>query len=110
MALIGKWKVASREAAEEVFGDVRDRVNRMGGVGAWREREGGRGRGGGWGFDDGYSEKEKDGEEGEGMSEGERERRRAEVEDLGGGDGERGGVVEDEGADDDVCFVLFLLL
>jgi len=26
--LAGKWKVASRQAAEELFGKVRDRVNR----------------------------------------------------------------------------------
>lgn len=38
-ALIAKWKSASRDAAEEIFGEVKDRVNRMGGVGAWRERE-----------------------------------------------------------------------
>ncbi|KAK7540851.1 uncharacterized protein J3D65DRAFT_616709 [Phyllosticta citribraziliensis] len=37
--LIQKWREASRAAAEEVFGTVRDRVNKMGGVGAWRERE-----------------------------------------------------------------------
>lgn len=37
--LIAKWRVASRTAAEEVFAKVRDRVNRMGGVGSWRERE-----------------------------------------------------------------------
>ncbi|EON69825.1 hypothetical protein W97_09088 [Coniosporium apollinis CBS 100218] len=37
--LIQKWKEASRAAAEEVFGRSKDRVNRMGGVGAWRERE-----------------------------------------------------------------------
>ncbi|KAF2140051.1 uncharacterized protein K452DRAFT_289442 [Aplosporella prunicola CBS 121167] len=37
--LIIKWREASRAAAEEVFATVRDRVNRMGGVGAWRERE-----------------------------------------------------------------------
>lgn len=36
--LISKWKTASREAAEELFRGARDRVNKMGGVGAWRER------------------------------------------------------------------------
>ncbi len=36
--LISKWKLVSREAAEELFRSARDRVNRMGGVGAWRER------------------------------------------------------------------------
>jgi Swi5-dependent recombination DNA repair protein 1 len=32
-------RTASRSAAEEFFGSTRDRVNRMGGVGAWKERE-----------------------------------------------------------------------
>ena len=36
--VIGKWQRISREAAEELFADAKDRVNRMGGVGAWRER------------------------------------------------------------------------
>lgn len=34
-----KWKVASHNAAEEIFGSVKERVNRMGGVEAWRESE-----------------------------------------------------------------------
>ncbi|KAF2091259.1 hypothetical protein K490DRAFT_62580 [Saccharata proteae CBS 121410] len=38
-ALIVKWRDAARAAAEEVFAGSRDRVNGMGGVGAWRERE-----------------------------------------------------------------------
>src|SRR5215469_10267919 len=37
--LAEKWKGAARLAAEEVFASARDRVNRMGGVGAWREQE-----------------------------------------------------------------------
>ncbi|ORY16580.1 hypothetical protein BCR34DRAFT_556863 [Clohesyomyces aquaticus] len=37
--LAEKWRTASRAAAEELFAGTRDRVNRMGGVGAWRERE-----------------------------------------------------------------------
>jgi Swi5-dependent recombination DNA repair protein 1 len=37
--LAEKWRSASRLAAEEVFASARDKVNRMGGVGAWRERE-----------------------------------------------------------------------
>ena len=37
--LIDRWRIASRAAAEELFGSTRDRVNRMGGVGAWKERE-----------------------------------------------------------------------
>lgn len=38
-ALIQKWKAASQTAAEELFGTVKERVNRMGGVAAWRESE-----------------------------------------------------------------------
>ncbi len=39
VVLIDRWRAASRAAAEELFGSTRDRVNRMGGVGAWQERE-----------------------------------------------------------------------
>lgn len=38
-ALISKWRSASRAAAEELYATSRDRVNKMGGVSAWRERE-----------------------------------------------------------------------
>jgi Swi5-dependent recombination DNA repair protein 1 len=34
-----KWKLASQAAAEEIFGSVKERVNRMGGVEAWRDTE-----------------------------------------------------------------------
>lgn len=34
-----KWKLAAHGAAEEIFGSVKERVNRMGGVEAWRESE-----------------------------------------------------------------------
>ncbi|KAJ8066598.1 hypothetical protein OCU04_005645 [Sclerotinia nivalis] len=37
--LCEKWKGASRLAAEELFGKVRDRVNRMGGPRAWKEMQ-----------------------------------------------------------------------
>ena len=37
--LIKQWRSASQQAAEEVYADVRDRVNGMGGLRAWRERE-----------------------------------------------------------------------
>jgi Swi5-dependent recombination DNA repair protein 1 len=37
--LVDRWRTASRSVAEELFGSTRDRVNRMGGVGAWKERE-----------------------------------------------------------------------
>ncbi|KAF2681019.1 hypothetical protein K458DRAFT_344229 [Lentithecium fluviatile CBS 122367] len=39
LVLIDRWRTASRAAAEELFASTRDRVNRMGGVGAWKERE-----------------------------------------------------------------------
>jgi len=37
-ALIEKWKGVARELAEELFSTAKDRVNKMGGLGAWRER------------------------------------------------------------------------
>ncbi|KIW08963.1 uncharacterized protein PV09_00874 [Verruconis gallopava] len=37
--LTAKWRKAAREAAELVFSEVRDKVFRMGGVRAWRERQ-----------------------------------------------------------------------
>lgn len=37
-ALIVKWKKVSQEAAEEVFTGAQERIARMGGVKAWRER------------------------------------------------------------------------
>jgi hypothetical protein len=39
LVLIDRWRTASRAAAEELFASTRDRVNRMGGVAAWKERE-----------------------------------------------------------------------
>ncbi|KAL1962529.1 hypothetical protein VTN77DRAFT_9404 [Rasamsonia byssochlamydoides] len=38
-ALIAKWRTVSQEAADELFASARERVLRMGGVKAWRERE-----------------------------------------------------------------------
>lgn len=37
-ALICKWKKVSQDAAEEVFSGAQERISRMGGVKAWRER------------------------------------------------------------------------
>lgn len=37
--LAAKWRAAAQNAAEEVFGTVKERVCRMGGVQAWRESE-----------------------------------------------------------------------
>ena len=38
-SLIAKWRDVSRQAAEEIFEGARERISRMGGVSAWRERE-----------------------------------------------------------------------
>ena len=50
-ALKVKWRAASRAAAEEVFGGARDKVNKMGGVGAMRDRER-QSKGKAWDWDD----------------------------------------------------------
>jgi Swi5-dependent recombination DNA repair protein 1 len=39
VVLIDKWRTTSRVVAEELFATTRDKVNRMGGVGAWKARE-----------------------------------------------------------------------
>jgi Swi5-dependent recombination DNA repair protein 1 len=39
VVLIEKWRTTSRSVAEELFATTRDKVNRMGGVGAWKARE-----------------------------------------------------------------------
>jgi Swi5-dependent recombination DNA repair protein 1 len=39
VVLIEKWRTVSRTVAEELFATTRDKVNRMGGVGAWKARE-----------------------------------------------------------------------
>ncbi|KAF2770271.1 hypothetical protein EJ03DRAFT_310960 [Teratosphaeria nubilosa] len=38
-SLTTKWRLGSQQAAEELFGIVKERVCRMGGVAAWRESE-----------------------------------------------------------------------
>lgn len=38
-ALTIKWRSAARQAAEEVFATAKDKINRQGGVGAWREQQ-----------------------------------------------------------------------
>ena len=105
-ALIAKWKGASRDAAEEIFGGVKDRVNRMGGVGAWREREREtKKRFSAW--DEEPVKREGDGDEDNEESEERREEmesRREELEGMGEADEREEGVksaVED-GNDDDV--------
>ena len=89
-ALITKWKSASREAAALVFEAARVKVEKMGGIRAWREREresrgGGGGMGQSWGWDDGQGR-------GEGFDE-EDDGRRDEMEDVG---------KEEDDDDDDV--------
>jgi Swi5-dependent recombination DNA repair protein 1 len=72
--MILRWKAASRLAAEELFGLVRERMEGMGGVKAWRERqrEVCDDRGGGFGFEG--QEVVKGGEDGEAEGDGERRR------------------------------------
>ncbi|KAM0806433.1 hypothetical protein BDR22DRAFT_816622 [Usnea florida] len=90
--LIRKWKAKSRDAAEIVFRDVRDRVNKGGGVKGLREMERAR-REVGVGF--GWDEKERG--EGEGDEEGREEKEDSEGEEFEGGEDERKeGEEEDE--------------
>ena len=91
MALIQKWRNASRAAAEDVFAKARDRVNKMGGVSAMRDREK-QSREKAWGWDDDQPKKTDGGDEVEEEDEGEEQDEREEgvrkVEDEG--DGEEG--------------------
>ena len=102
-ALIVKWKSASREAAEEIFGGVKDRVNRMGGVGAWREREReAKKRLSAW--DEEPPKREGDGDEEDGKAREEMKSTEEELEGMGEGDKREEGVkpAVEEGNDDDV--------
>lgn len=77
------WKMAGRAAADEVFGLVAKRVEGMGGVGAWREkekqkREGGA-LGGSWGWDVPRLERGEDEDDGDREDVDERERGAEEV-------------------------------
>ncbi|CAF9925088.1 MAG: hypothetical protein HETSPECPRED_005740 [Heterodermia speciosa] len=92
-ALIRKWKGASREAAEEVFRGVKDKVDRMGGVKGWREAERRKreGFGGGYGWAE-EGRKGGEGEDGEGEGDGD-----------GGDWGEReGGEKRGRGGEDEI--------
>ena len=62
--LIKQWRTASQQAAEEVYADVRDRVNGMGGLRAWRERERQRAENA-WGWDGEDKGEKDDGDDGE---------------------------------------------
>ncbi|KAK4197844.1 hypothetical protein QBC40DRAFT_284700 [Triangularia verruculosa] len=95
--LIGKWKVASRQAAEELFEVVKGRVDGMGGAGAWRESR--KRRFGDWDDEPGGKKRvEGDGEEDEGL--------RSELE---GEDCEHQGQKEEEG-DDAEGFTMLMML
>ncbi|KAL5346264.1 hypothetical protein ACLOAV_008532 [Pseudogymnoascus australis] len=39
LRLTERWKSASRQAAEELFGSAKDKINRMGGPQAWKEMQ-----------------------------------------------------------------------
>ncbi|KAI9794005.1 MAG: hypothetical protein M1816_006630 [Peltula sp. TS41687] len=97
--LIDTWRRASREAAEVLYADVRERVNRMGGPGVWREMERrGKDGGGWWGADD-----EVGGRSRGGRGDGGDEREETEGEERE----ERGGD-EEEGDDD--AFTIDMML
>jgi len=107
--LIACWKRVSRAAAEEVFAGVRDKVNRMGGVGAWREREREKREWlGGWDREEGKGGGE-DGEDGEGGEERERrEQYEGEVSEYDAREegGRKTDPLFEEGRDDDVSEVM----
>ncbi|KAF2808174.1 uncharacterized protein BDZ99DRAFT_445369 [Mytilinidion resinicola] len=117
--LIDRWRTASRAAAEELFANTRDRVNRMGGVGAWRDRERDqRDRNAKWEREEREAEmaeakerlraaREEEGGGGSGERE-EREYEEAEREDEGGEEEQRE-AVRDEGPDDD-SFTMDMML
>lgn len=107
--LVDRWRAASRAAAEELFAGTRDRVNRMGGVGAWKSRE--------------KEQKEWrtkwDREEAEVEMEKRKEQREeadgegAEYEEYGDGDGDRKNDAveqEDGGSNDDDSFTMDMML
>ncbi|KAL2039357.1 hypothetical protein N7G274_008025 [Stereocaulon virgatum] len=60
-ALILTWRAASRAAAEDVFAGARDKVNKMGGLGAMRDRERQKMEVA-WGWDEGSERREDKGE------------------------------------------------
>lgn len=112
-ALALKWRRAARLAAEEVFAGARDKVNRMGGVGAWRERESER-RGFGSAWDAEPVRNEDRDEDGEGEDEGGGEERDERVEEEGWEYDRKAQEEEEEqqqgadgGADDDVSLSFF---
>jgi Swi5-dependent recombination DNA repair protein 1 len=104
--LIDRWRTASRAAAEELFGSTRDRVNRMGGVGAWKEREReAKERTMKWDLEEREAERERmEGAKENGEVDDEAYDRYAEMADEQGKNGEEDNVPK--AADDDVSLVL----
>jgi Swi5-dependent recombination DNA repair protein 1 len=107
-SLISKWKTASREAAEELFRGARDRVNKMGGVGAWRERTKKQSMGG-WG--DENLDGDETNEDGSEITEAQKEARAIMLEEMKaemGKYGEKKEEVEEE--KDDESFTMDMML
>ena len=105
--LIVKWKAASRVAAEEVYAGARDRVNRMGGLGALREKEReGRERFGAWDREGGVEGGGNGGEEEEDGRCERLERRAEEAEELA----EREKAKEKEKEDEEAGFTMGTML
>ena len=118
--LAEKWRGAARLAAEEVFASAKDRVNRMGGVGAWREQERERRRRHREFFEPKMGHEEGDREDMDEEDTGNREKRGGkwaerweyDVQDVDGENGEHNehDEEEDKYQDDDVSLDTFLLL
>ncbi|KAL8938785.1 MAG: hypothetical protein Q9216_003707 [Gyalolechia sp. 2 TL-2023] len=70
-ALIRKWRGVSRSAAEEVFEITKERVDGLGGVKAWRKREGEMQKGWGWEEEERKDNNTDGQDEGESTSKGE---------------------------------------
>ncbi|KAI9719383.1 MAG: hypothetical protein M1812_003454 [Candelaria pacifica] len=99
--LIHKWRVASREAADEMFTSVRDRVNRMGGPAAWREMQRNKAEWRSGGFDE--PEEKKAGSDDEEATDVEKRDLYAEYDiEPDGTRGNSGGEPVDEWKEDDV--------
>ncbi|KAK4193302.1 hypothetical protein QBC35DRAFT_481171 [Podospora australis] len=98
--LVGKWKNASKQAAEEVFELIKGRVDNMGGGEAWRDsrRRGRRGYDDGDAFGDGKKKRQRDEDEDD---EGDAERY---------GDGEEGDKSEEEEEDEAEGFTMLMML
>lgn len=114
--LVAKWRGIAREAAEELFRVAKDKVNRMGGVGVWRERTRRRNDEAQQGFNSGWGPLDGDGEiDEEKLTEEQRDalaqmreeadREREIYAQLGKEDGDKspGGAKEER--DDEVCLL-----